>query len=80
MFADSSAAPRHRVAPYPFLVPGTERGRPIADAVSMVRIRKCAWIEGHRLRLRNAVEGDAEFILGLRLDPARPWDFRSILT
>ncbi|MBK8666964.1 MAG: GNAT family N-acetyltransferase [Burkholderiales bacterium] len=37
----------------------------------MVRIRKSAWIEGHRLRLRNAVGGDAEFILGLRQDPAR---------
>lgn len=34
-------------------------------------LAKAAWIDGHRLRLRNAHEDDAAFIFGLRHDPAR---------
>ncbi len=34
-------------------------------------ILKASWIEGHRLRLRNATEDDAAFIFSLRHDPER---------
>ncbi|MBY4594768.1 GNAT family N-acetyltransferase [Ottowia caeni] len=37
----------------------------------MTNLVKSAWIEGHRLRLRNATEADAAFIFGLRHDPER---------
>lgn len=37
----------------------------------MAGIRKIAWIDGHRLRLRNAAIEDAAFIFALRHDPAR---------
>lgn len=37
----------------------------------MTDLVKSSWIEGHRLRLRNATEADAAFIFGLRHDPER---------
>lgn len=37
----------------------------------VAKITKVAWIEGHRLRLRNATADDAAFIFSLRHDPAR---------